>query len=82
MTEAVADTSASKGMPVDKALAHREVEAAIEELAGLRRDPRLLWVDDHPNDKRHEIAAFEALGLTSIVTRGRGARPVHTAGSE
>ncbi|MCZ2804885.1 hypothetical protein O2W18_07230 [Modestobacter sp. VKM Ac-2983] len=63
-TDAVVDASASKGMHIDKALARREVEAATEDLVGLRRSPRLLWVDDHPSDNRHEIAAFEALGLT------------------
>lgn len=67
-TDAVVDASASKGMHVDKALTQQEVEATTEDMVGLRRSPRLLWVDDRPSDDRHEIEAFESLGFTVDLT--------------
>ena len=53
----------SGGAPSTAAL-RRDVDQAARQVGGLGRAPRLLWVDDRPGNNRHEVAAFEALGMT------------------
>jgi CheY-like chemotaxis protein len=62
--DALVQASAGKDGELSPAVAQQEVDAATEDLIGLRRNPRALWVDDRPSNNRHEVAALEALGFT------------------
>jgi CheY-like chemotaxis protein len=61
--DALVTATAVKDESVSSAVAQREVEAATADLVALQKTPRLLWVDDRPNNNRYEVAALEALGI-------------------
>lgn len=45
-------------------LAHpRQVKLVAAAIERLGREPRLLWVDDHPSNNSYERRAFERIGV-------------------
>jgi len=63
-TDALEAAAKQQGGIVDSATLRDEVEAAAEEIAVLKRRPRILWADDQPSNNRYERAALEALDMT------------------
>lgn len=61
--EALALAERKTGSTPSPAALRRDVDQAARQVGGLGRAPRLLWVDDRPGNNRHEVAAFEALGM-------------------
>lgn len=64
-TQALVRAAASKSRAsgLSRGTLRLEVEEASRVVEDFGRPPRLLWVDDRPSNNRHEVAAFEALGM-------------------
>lgn len=60
---ALVNASNKSGADMSESAATERVQAIAEFVERLGREPRVLWVDDHPSNNRYETAAFEGMGL-------------------
>jgi CheY-like chemotaxis protein len=63
-TNALEQAASRSGDRVDPGELRAGVEEMSEDVEALGRRPRVLWVDDVPDNNRHERAALEALGIS------------------
>jgi len=69
---ALEQAATRSGEAIDPVAVREGVDEVSSDVEALGRRPRVLWVDDRPENNQHERAALEALGISvelSISTR-------------